>query len=160
METVDCFDLLDLVLNDDDDIQDDYCKLYKFFMKSLKKSTKLKAKFKKVELEKDELIAKLNEANNLNENLKNQFSSQVDKIKSLEEQLVESKTEVETLTSVKLVVEPNSKEKYFYIPLFKRNNKELNANIARIDKVIKSDFDAEVSKPMPKTRPKIGRAHV
>ena len=45
METVDCFDLLDLVLNDDDDIQDDYYKLYKFFMKSLKKSTKLKAKF-------------------------------------------------------------------------------------------------------------------
>ena len=45
METVDCFDLLDIVLNDDDDIQDDYCKLYKFFMKSLKKSTKLKAKF-------------------------------------------------------------------------------------------------------------------
>ena len=40
METVDCFDLLDLVLNDDD-----YCKLYKIFMKSLKKSTKLKAKF-------------------------------------------------------------------------------------------------------------------
>ena len=39
MKTVDCFDLLNLVLNDDDDIQDDYCKLYKFCMKSLKKST-------------------------------------------------------------------------------------------------------------------------
>ena len=40
-------------------------------MKSLKKSTKLKAKFWNVKLEKDELIAKLDEANNLNENLKN-----------------------------------------------------------------------------------------
>ena len=91
METLDCFDLQDLMLNEDDDIQDSYCKLYKFCMKSLKSSTKLKAKFKKVKLEK-ELIAKLDEADNLNENLKNQFSSQVDKIKSLEEQLVESKT--------------------------------------------------------------------
>ena len=45
METVDCFDLLDLVLNDDDDIQDAYYKFYKFCMKSLKISTKLKAKF-------------------------------------------------------------------------------------------------------------------
>ena len=49
----------------------------------------------------------------------------MDKIKSLEEQLVESKTEVEKLTSAKLVVEPNSKEKDFYIPSFKRNNEEL-----------------------------------
>ena len=61
----------------------------------------------------DELIGKLDEANNLNENLKNQFSSQVDKIKSLEEQLNEFKTKFEKLTSAKLVVEPNSKEKRF-----------------------------------------------
>ena len=59
------------------------------------------------------MIAKLDEANNLNENLKNQFSSQVDKIKSLEEQLNEFKTKFEKLTSAKLVVEPNSKEKRF-----------------------------------------------
>ena len=149
MKNLDCFDLHDLVLNDDDDIQDAYCKLYNFGMRSLKSSTKLKAKFKNVKLEKDELIAKLDEANNLNEKLKNQFLSQVDKIKSLEEQLVESKTEVEEITSAKLVIEPNSKEKDFYIPPFKRNNKELKANITRIDKVIKSDFDAEVSKPTP-----------
>ena len=75
MKNLDCFDLHDLVLNDDDDIQDAYCKLYKFCMKSLKSSIKLKAKFKKVKLEKDELIAKLDEANNLNEKLKNQFLS-------------------------------------------------------------------------------------
>ena len=59
------------------------------------------------------MIAKLDETNNLNENFKNQISSQVDKIKSLEEQLVEFKTEIKKLTSAKLVVEPNSKEKRF-----------------------------------------------
>ena len=99
------------------------------------------------------MIAKLDEANNLNENFKNQISPQVDKIKILEEQLVESKTEVEKLTSAKLVVEPNSKETYFYIPPFKRNNEELNANIARIDKGKQSDVNAKVSKPMSKTTP-------
>ena len=46
MDTLACFDLHDLVLNDDNDIQDAYCKLYKFCMKYLKSSTKLKAKFK------------------------------------------------------------------------------------------------------------------
>ena len=65
------------------------------------------------------MIAKLDGANKLNENLKNQLSSQVDKIKSLEEQLLESKTKIEKLTSVKLVVEPNSKEKDCYIPPLK-----------------------------------------
>ena len=77
------FWLHDPMLNDDDDIQNAYCKFYNFCMKSLECSTKLKAKFKKVKLEKDDLIAKLDEANNLNENFKN---------------------EVEKLTSVKLVV--------------------------------------------------------
>ena len=122
------------MLNDDDDIQDAYCKFYNFCMRSLKSSTKLKAKFKKVKLEKDDLIAKLDEANNLSKNFKNQISSQVEKIKSLEEQLVEFKTEVEKLTSAKLIVEPNSKEKDFYIPPFKRNNEELKTTIVRIDK--------------------------
>ena len=53
---------------------------------------------------------------------------------SFKEQLVEFKTKVEKLTSSKLVVECCSKEKDFYIPPFKRNNEELKANIARIDK--------------------------
>ena len=75
MESLDRFDVHDLVLNDDDDIQDVYCKLYHFCMKSLEYSTKLKAKFKKVKLEKDDFIAKLDEANTLNENFKNQISS-------------------------------------------------------------------------------------
>ena len=73
METLDCFNLHDLVLNDDDDIQDAYCTLYNFCMRSLKSSTKLKAKFKKVKLEKDYLIAKLDEANNLMNNVKIKF---------------------------------------------------------------------------------------
>ena len=154
METLDCFDLDDLMLNDDDDIQDAYCKLYNFCMKSLEYSTKLNAKLKKVKLEKDDLIAKLDEANNLNENFKNQISSQVDKIKSLEKQLVESKTEVEKLTSAKLVVKSNSKENDFYIPPFKRNNEELKANIARIDKGKNSDVNVEISKPMSKITPR------
>ena len=155
METLDCFDLHDPMLNDDDDIQDAYCKFYNFCMKSLEYSTKLKAKFKKVKLEKDDLIAKLDEANNLNENFKNQISSQVDKIKNLEEQLVKSKTEVEKLTSVKLVVESNSKENDFYISPFKRNNQELKVNIARIDKGKQSDINIEISKPMSKTPPRL-----
>ena len=66
MDTLDYFNLYDIVLNDDDDIHDAYFKLYKFCIKSLKSSTKLKAKFKKVKLEKDDLIENLDEANNLN----------------------------------------------------------------------------------------------
>ena len=53
METVDCFDLHDLVLNDDNDIQDAYCKPYKFHVKSVKSFAKFKAKFVKVKLEKN-----------------------------------------------------------------------------------------------------------
>ena len=74
-------------------------------------------------------------------------------MKSLEEQLVDFKTEVEKLTSAKLVIEPNSKENDFYIPPFKRNNENLKANIARIDKGKNSDVNIEVSKPMSKTPP-------
>ena len=81
IEIVDCFDLHDLVLNDDDDIQDAYCKLYKFHVKSIKSFTKLKAKVDKVKLEKDELIAKFDESNKFNVNLRNQFSSHVDQLK-------------------------------------------------------------------------------
>ena len=79
----------------------------------------------------------------------------MDKIKGLEEQLVESKIEVEKLTSVKLDFEPNSKEKIFYIPPFKRNNEKLKANIIRIDKGKKIDVDAEVFKLMSKTLPRL-----
>ena len=121
METLNCFDLHDLVLNDDDDdvIQDAYCKLYNFCMKSLECSTKLKANFKKVKLERDDLIVKLDEANNLNKNIKNHISSEVDKIKSLEEQLVEFKTEVEKLTSTNLLLSLTQMKKIFVFPHLK-----------------------------------------
>ena len=52
LETLDCFDLHDPMLNDDDDIQDAYCKLYNFCMKSLECSTKLKANLKRSNLKK------------------------------------------------------------------------------------------------------------
>ena len=78
----------------------------------------------------------------------------MDKIKNLEEQLFESKTEVEKLTSVILVVEPNSRKKDLYIPPFKRNNEELKANIAMIDKGKNSNVNAKISKPMSKTPPR------
>ena len=71
----------------------------------------------------------------------------------MEEQLVESEIEVEKLTSVKLLIEPNSKEKSVYIPPFKRNNEELKANFARIDKVNNSD-------PMSKTPPRLNKNYV
>ena len=103
------------------------------------------------------MIAKLDEANNLNENFKNQISFQMDKIKSLEEQLVEFKTKVEKLTNFKLVVESNSKEKDFYIPPFKRNNEELKGNITRINKSKQSDVNAEVFKLMSKTPSRLNK---
>ena len=81
----------------------------------------------------------------------------MDKIKSLEEQLVESKTEVEKLISVKLVVESNSKEKDFYIPPFKRNNEELKVNFAKIDKGKIFNVNAEVSKLVSKTPPRLNK---
>ena len=56
METLDCFDLHNLVLNDDDDIQDAYCKFYNFGLKSLKYSTKLKANFKRSNLKEMNLL--------------------------------------------------------------------------------------------------------
>ena len=56
METLDCFDLHNLVLNDDDDNQDAYCKFYNFCLKSLKWSTKLKANFKRSNLKEMNLL--------------------------------------------------------------------------------------------------------
>ena len=46
------------------------------------------------------------------------------------------------------------KKKKNCIPPFKRNNEELKANIARIDKGKNSDVNAKISKPMSKTPPR------
>ena len=77
-------------------------------------------------------------------------------MKSLEQELVESKAKIENLTCAKFAVDNRSvsvslkpKTEKVYIPLFKRNNKE-NAYFARLDKGKSSDVDAEVSKPMSK----------
>ena len=77
-------------------------------------------------------------------------------MKSLEQELVESKAKIENLTSTKPTVDNRivfvslkPKIEKVYIPPFKRNNKE-NAYFARLDKGKSSDVDAEVSKYMSK----------
>ena len=77
-------------------------------------------------------------------------------MKSLEQELVESKAKIESLTSTKPVVNNKSvsislkpKTEKVYIPPFKRNNKE-KAYFARLDKGKSFDVNAEVSKPMSK----------
>ena len=42
-------------------------------------------------------------------------------------------------------------------PIPNRNNEELKANIARIDKGKNSNVNAEVSKPMSKTPPRLNK---
>ena len=77
-------------------------------------------------------------------------------MKRLEQELVESKAKIENLTSTKPVVDNRSvsvslkpKTKKFYIPHFKKNNKE-NAYFGRLDKGKSSNVDTEVSKPKSK----------
>ena len=100
-------------------------------MKSIKIAKKFKEKLKLANLEKDELIVRLDESNKKNEFLRSQISSQDEKMKSLEQELVESKTKIENLTSTKPTVDNRSvsvslkpKTEKVYIPPFKRNNKE------------------------------------
>ena len=107
-------------------------------------------------LEKKELVVRLDEFNKKNEFLRNQISSQDEKMKSLEQELVESKAKIENLTNTKPVVDNRSvpvslkpKNEKVYIPHFKRNNKE-NAYFARLDKGKSSDVESEVSKPKSK----------
>ena len=107
-------------------------------------------------MKKDELVVRLDESNKKNEFLRNQIFSQDEKMKSLEQELVESKAKIENLTSTKPAVDNRSifvslkpKTKKVYIPHFKRNNKE-KSYFARLDKGKSSDVDAEVSKPKSK----------
>ena len=104
-------------------------------------------------LEKEELVVRLDESNKKNEFLRNQISSQNEKMKSLEQELVESKAKIEILTSTKPAIDNRSvsvslkpKIEKVYIPPFKRNNKE-NACFASLDKGKSSDVDTKVSKP-------------
>ena len=135
----------------------DACKiLYKELLKSTKIVKKFKEDLKLANLEKDELVVRLDESNKKNEFLRNQISSQDEKMKSLEQKLVESKAKIENLTSTKPAVDNRSisiflkpKTEKVYIPPFKRNNKE-KAYFARLDKGKSFDVDVDVSKPMSK----------
>ena len=105
--------------------------LCKELLKSMKIAKKFKEKLKLANLEKEELVLRLDEYNKKNEFLRNQISSQDEKMKSLEQELVESKAKTKNLTSTKLVVDNRSvsvslkpKTEKVYIPHFKRNNKE------------------------------------
>ena len=107
-------------------------------------------------LEKKELVVRLDEFNKKNEFLRNQISSQDEKMKSLEQELVESKAKIENLTNTTPTVDNRSvpvslkpKNEKVYISPFKRNNKE-NAYFARLDKGKSSDVESKVSKPKSK----------
>ena len=133
--------------------------LRKELLKSMKIAKKFKEELKLTNLEKDELVVRLDESNKKNEFLRNQITSQDEKMKSLEQELVESKAKIENLTSTKPAVDNRSvsvslkpKIEKVYIPPFKRNNKE-KTYFARLDKGKSSDVDAEIS--YPKSKPTI-----
>ena len=140
--------------------------LYKELLKSMKIAKKFKGELKLANLEKEELVVRLDKSNKKNEFLRNQISSQDEKMKILEQELVESKAKIENLTSTKLAVDNISvsvafkpKTEKVYIPHFKRNNKE-KAYFARLDKSKSSDIDAEVSKPMSKPTASVQKIYV
>ena len=76
------------------DLIDAYETLHRELTKSMKIAKKFKEQLKLANLEKQELIVRLNESNKKNEFLRNQFSSQDEKMKSLEQELAESKVEL------------------------------------------------------------------
>ena len=82
--------------------------LRKELLKSMKIAKKFKEELKLANLEKEELIVRLDESNKKNEFLRNQIFSQDEKMKSLEQGLVESKAKIENLTSTKPVVDNRS----------------------------------------------------
>ena len=127
--------------------------LRKKLLKSMKIVKKFNDELKLANLEKGELVVRLDESNKKNEFLRNQISSQDEKIKNLEQKLVKSRAKIENLTCTKFTIDNRSvsisfklKTEKVYIPPFKRNNKD-KAYFARLDKGKSSDVDAEVSKP-------------
>ena len=105
--------------------------LRKELLKSMKIAKKFKEELKLANLEKVELVIRLDESNKKNEFLRNQISSQDEKMKSLEQELVESKVKIGNLTCTKSAVDNrsdsvslNPKTEKVYIPSFKRNNKK------------------------------------
>ena len=155
------------------DLIDAYETLHKELLKSMKIAKKFKGELKLANLEKEELVVRLDESNKKNKFFRNQISSQDEKMKILEQELVESKAKIENLTSTKLAVDNRSvavdnrtvsvafkpKTEKVYIPHFKRNNKE-KAYFARLDKSKSSDVDFEVSKPMSKPIASVQKKYV
>ena len=76
------------------DFIDAYETLRNELLKSMKIAKKFKEELKLANLEKDELIVRLDESNKKNDFLRNQISSQDEKMKSLEQELVESKAKL------------------------------------------------------------------
>ena len=93
------FDCDDLNKKDIVDLIDACETLRKELLKSIKIAKKFKEELKLANLEKKDLVVRLDKSNKKNEFLKNQISSQDEKMKCLEQELVESKTKIENLTS-------------------------------------------------------------
>ena len=112
------------------DFIDAYETLHKELLKSMQIAKKFKEELKLANLEKEELVVRLDESNKKKEFLRNQISFQDEKMKSLEQELIESKAKIENLTCTKPAVDNRSvfislkpKTEKVYIPHFKRNNK-------------------------------------
>ena len=90
------------------DFIDDCETLRKELLKSMKIAKKFKEELKLANLEKEELVVRLDESNKKNEYLRNQISSQDEKMKNLEQELVESKVKIENLTSTKPAIDNRS----------------------------------------------------
>ena len=69
--------------------------LLKELLKSMKIAKKFKEELKLTNLEKEELVVRLDESNKKNDFLRNQISFQDEKMKSLEQELVKSKAKIE-----------------------------------------------------------------
>ena len=82
--------------------------LHKELFKSMKITKKFKEELKLANLEKEELIVRLDESNKKNEFLRNQFSSRDERWKRLEQKLAESKSKLENLSNTKLTVDNRS----------------------------------------------------
>ena len=89
--------------------------LCKELTKSMKIAKKLNEELKLANHEKEELIVRLDESNKKNEFLRNQFFSQDEKMKSLEQKLAKSKAKLENLSNSKLAIDNRS---IFFLFLF------------------------------------------